>query len=174
MMESEKIIIIIAILTLVIALVILIYNGKKYTPNNSKCMRCIRSEQIPSQDIRMQQEMIEQQMMRQQMMQQQQQMINSQSPEDQKIMIMFFAPWCGHCKNMEPIWDEFVKNFDGYNGIKLMKINGEDNPELRQIHNINAYPIIKYCPKGIKNQDGVVYQGDRSLQSLAQFLQNYA
>lgn len=87
------------------------------------------------------------------------------------VLVMFFAPWCGHCKNMEPVWDEFTQNFDGYNGIKILKINGQENDQLAQLHSVSGFPTIKYCPGGVEDPNGFVYEGDRSLDSLVQFLQ---
>ncbi|KKL11778.1 hypothetical protein LCGC14_2542380, partial [marine sediment metagenome] len=68
-----------------------------------------------------------------------------QSAED-KALVMFFAPWCGHCQNMAPVWDEFTQNFDGYGGVKILKINGQENPQLTQLHGIEGFPYVKYCP----------------------------
>ena len=90
------------------------------------------------------------------------------------VLIMFFAPWCGHCKNMAPAWDEFAQNFDGYNGVKIIKVNGQEQPQLAQLHGVGGFPTVKYCPGGINKPEGVVYQGDRSVTSLAQFLQQNA
>ncbi len=93
---------------------------------------------------------------------------------DAKVLVLFFAPWCGHCKAMGPAWNEFVQNFDGYNGVKLLKINGQENQQLMQIHQISGFPVVKFCPRGLRSSEGVMYDGDRSVQSLAQFLQQYA
>jgi protein disulfide-isomerase-like protein len=95
-------------------------------------------------------------------------------PGSSGVLVMFFAPWCGHCKTLEPTWKEFEQNFDGYNGIKLLQVNGQDNQELVQMHNVRGFPTVKYCPKGLENPDGVVYQGDRSIGSLVEFLQQCA
>lgn len=88
-----------------------------------------------------------------------------------RVMVMFFAPWCGHCKNLEPVWDEFTQNFDGYNGVKIMKVNGTEQPDLCKKHGVAGFPTIKFCKNGLNDTNTVTYQGDRSLDSLTKFLQ---
>lgn len=87
------------------------------------------------------------------------------------VLVMFFAPWCGHCKNLEPLWDELVQNFDGYYGIKIVKVNGQENPHFMELHRVAGFPTIKYCPFGLEDSNGLVYNGDRSMNSLIDFLQ---
>jgi protein disulfide-isomerase-like protein len=105
-------------------------------------------------------------------------MMQTQLPDEQeskKVFVLFFAPWCGHCKNLEPVWHEFTQNFDGYNGVKILKINGDENGQLSQLHGVSAFPTIKFCPDGVENpQTSIVYNGSRDLQSIAQFLQQNA
>jgi len=96
------------------------------------------------------------------------------STQSDKEFILFFAHWCGHCKNLMPIWDEFAKNFDGYKGVKIVKINSDENSEIVGKHRIAGFPTIKFCPYGRNVSDGIVYEGDRSLQDLASFLQRHA
>ena len=45
-----------------------------------------------------------------------------------KIILLVYAPWCGHCKTFEPEWDKLVdkvneiKNVEGY----LSRVNIDD------------------------------------------------
>jgi thiol-disulfide isomerase/thioredoxin len=92
-----------------------------------------------------------------------------------RVMVMFFSPGCGHCTNMMPAWHEFTQNFDGYNGTKILLINGAENQQLSQMHGVQGFPTVKFCPNGLEDaQSAVVYQGDRSVASLADFLQQMA
>lgn len=95
-------------------------------------------------------------------------------PESEKVMALFTMNGCGHCVKFEPVWDEFSQNFNGYNGVKIVKIKADEHPELVQLHNISGFPTVKMCINGIENQTTVTYDGDRSFDSLAQFLEHYA
>ena len=151
--NTQKIVLGVALVTLVVAVALFFYNTKKEVMSHkSKQEDTEQKEKTQPLPAR-----------------------NSQkAPSSSSVLVMFFAPWCGHCKNMEPVWEELMQNFDGYNGVKILKVNGQENSDLAQLHQIQGFPTIKYCPGGLDDPNGVVYQGDRTINSLAQFLQEYA
>ncbi len=150
--NTQKIIIGVALATLVLAIIFFCYSGKK--DEGIKQPKPSRKEPQPPQQLLPPRQ--------------------EAPPASGKVLVMFFAPWCGHCKNMAPVWDEFTQNFDGYNGVQIIKIDGQENSQLAQLHGVGGFPTVKLCVKGIDNPEGVVYEGDRSVSSLAQFLQQHA
>lgn len=91
-----------------------------------------------------------------------------------KEIVLFSAPWCGHCKTLKPVWDEFAANFDGFNGIRIYAIDADANKELTKLHGVSGFPSIRYCPNGVSDPNSVPYEGDRSGESLVQFLNQVA
>src|SRR5271167_1624177 len=88
-------------------------------------------------------------------------------------LVFFYAPWCGYCKRSMPIWDKFTTAYNSYNGIQVLKINCDENPELADLHRIRSFPTIKYLPNGLNEpKEAVVYNEDRSYESLAKFISN--
>ncbi len=88
------------------------------------------------------------------------------------VYAMFYTDWCGYCKQTHPAWEEVMRNMNGYKGVQIVKINCEENPELAKKHNVASYPTIKLLKGGIEDCDDVIlYQGDRSAQDLATFLE---
>lgn len=39
------------------------------------------------------------------------------------FFVKFFAPWCGHCKRLAPIWNELNKKISGISNVRLGKVD---------------------------------------------------
>lgn len=149
MSTMQKYVLVIAAVTLVIAIVL--YMLKKDKPATQ--------QQVPIQQPPQQQILDKEP----------QQKVPKQA--NNGMVALFFADWCGHCKNMMPAWDEFASNFDGHKGVRIVKVNGQEYSDLAALHNVQGFPAIKYCPNGVESPQGVVdYDGDRSMDSFVQFL----
>ena len=74
-----------------------------------------------------------------------------QASRDQPVIVDFWAPWCGPCKQLGPILERVVKNAGGK--ARLVKINIDENPELAQQLRIQSIPMV-YAFKGGQPVDG--------------------
>ncbi|EIN04877.1 protein disulfide isomerase [Punctularia strigosozonata HHB-11173 SS5] len=81
-------------------------------------------------------------------------------------LVEFFAPWCGHCKNLAPVYEQLA---DAYAHAKdkviIAKVDadGEGKP-LGQKYGVTGYPTLKWF-----NADGgepEKYEGGRDLENL--------
>src|SRR5918996_5048130 len=63
-----------------------------------------------------------------------------QASRDQPVIVDFWAPWCGPCKQLGPILERVVKNAGGK--VRLVKINIDENPELAQQLRIQSIPMV--------------------------------
>lgn len=75
--------------------------------------------------------------------------INDKAFKNKPGLIMFYAPWCPHCKDRAEMWSELAIQFQYVFPITAVNVEDKNNYELAKKLNIVAYPTVKYVtPKG--------------------------
>lgn len=89
-------------------------------------------------------------------------------------MIEFYAPWCGHCKKLQPEWEEAAANLKGT--VKFAKVDATVETGLANRFQVRGYPTIKYWDYGDGKSDSSAkdYQGGREAQHLIDFASKLA
>src|SRR6201995_3357722 len=70
---------------------------------------------------------------------------------DQPVIVDFWAPWCGPCKQLGPALEKAVTEANG--AVKLVKVNIDENPEIAQQLRIQSIPTV-YAFKDGQPVDG--------------------
>jgi putative thioredoxin len=64
----------------------------------------------------------------------------------QPVLVDFWAPWCGPCKQLTPILEKVVKQAAGK--VKLVKMNIDDHPQIPGQLGIQSIPAVIAFQKG--------------------------
>lgn len=82
-------------------------------------------------------------------------------------LVEYYAPWCGFCKRLAPIWAELATNVKTNNlGFKVAKIDCTQNSGVCSSANVHGYPTIKLYVNGQVHQ----YTGERTIEAFTSFV----
>jgi len=86
---------------------------------------------------------------------------------EKDVLVEFYAPWCGHCKQLTPIWDSLGEKYKDHASIVIAKMDSTTN-ELDEVK-VQGFPTIKLFKKG--TNEIVDYNGDRTEEGFTKFLE---
>eukprot|EP01065_Artemidia_motanka_P026005 TRINITY_DN3093_c1_g1_i2.p2 TRINITY_DN3093_c1_g1~~TRINITY_DN3093_c1_g1_i2.p2 ORF type:complete len:178 (+),score=52.62 TRINITY_DN3093_c1_g1_i2:85-618(+) len=91
--------------------------------------------------------------------------------------IKFYAPWCGHCKRLQPVWDKLtLEHHDTWGFTSPVMVASVDctdrrNRLLCSEHKIQGYPTLVYFRgKDATNTESIEYRGPRGFEDLRSFV----
>ncbi|PKU87257.1 Protein disulfide-isomerase [Dendrobium catenatum] len=87
------------------------------------------------------------------------------------LVVEFYAPWCGHCKKLEPEYEKAASILSKHDPpIVLAKVNANEeiNKDLASTHGVRGFPTLKILRNEGKNiQD---YKGPRDADGIVEYL----
>jgi protein disulfide-isomerase A1 len=92
---------------------------------------------------------------------------------EKDVLVEFYAPWCGHCKNLAPIWDELGESLADEENIVIAKMDSTANEIDVDGVTVTGFPTI-YFFKGNDKSNPQRYEGGRDYESFVSFLQKNA
>lgn len=83
-------------------------------------------------------------------------------------LVEFFAPWCGHCKNLAPIYEELAETFSFSDKVQIAKVDADAQRDLGKKYGVQGFPTLKFFDG--KSKDPVDYSSGRDIDSLTAFI----
>uniref|UniRef100_A0A671Q4B5 Protein disulfide-isomerase A3 n=1 Tax=Sinocyclocheilus anshuiensis TaxID=1608454 RepID=A0A671Q4B5_9TELE len=91
---------------------------------------------------------------------------------EKDVLVEFYAPWCGHCKNLEPVYKELGEKLSGDPNIVIAKMDATAN-DVPPNYDVQGFPTIYFVPSGQKDQPQR-YEGGREVSDFIIFLKKEA
>jgi putative thioredoxin len=66
--------------------------------------------------------------------------------QNSPVLVDFWAEWCQPCKTLSPLLERLTAEAQG--GLRLAKVNIDQNPNLAQMFNVRSIPTVKAFTQG--------------------------
>lgn len=84
------------------------------------------------------------------------------------VVVAFTAPWCGHCKRLQPDWEEAASRL-AREPATMVWVDATVNEALSSRYNVRGYPTIKIFKGGApKTGEAIDYNGERTASALVE------
>ena len=90
---------------------------------------------------------------------------------DLDVFVKFYAPWCGHCKHLAPIYEQLAEKLNNNDKLQIVEIDATMNtvPGIQ----ITGYPTLIFFKNGQKEKP-IIYNGEHNLSEMTSFIKENA
>ena len=83
------------------------------------------------------------------------------------VLVEFYAPWCGHCKKLQPEWDSAAKTLkESAPEVRLAKVDATENRDTGSKFDVQGFPTIKLFNNGAAAE----YKGGREAADIVAYM----
>jgi len=86
-------------------------------------------------------------------------------------LVEFYAPWCGHCKKLAPVYDELAEKLKDED-VAIVKMDATAN-DVPPEFNVRGFPTLFWLPKDAKNKP-VSYNEGREVDDFIKYIAKHA
>ncbi|XP_043701714.1 protein disulfide isomerase-like 1-4 [Telopea speciosissima] len=92
--------------------------------------------------------------------------------ESKDVLLELYAPWCGHCQSLEPIYNKLAKHLRSIDSLVIAKMDGTTNEHPRA--KADGFPTLLFFPAGNKSFDPITVDSDRTVVAFYKFIKKHA
>ncbi|XP_053715668.1 protein disulfide-isomerase A4 isoform X2 [Synchiropus splendidus] len=90
------------------------------------------------------------------------------------VLIEFYAPWCGHCKKLEPEYVALAKKYKSEKNLVIAKMDATANDVPHDSYQVSGFPTIYLAPSNNKQKPIKFEGGQRTVDDFSKFLEQHA
>jgi protein disulfide-isomerase A6 len=88
------------------------------------------------------------------------------------VFVEFYAPWCGHCKRLAPIWEKLASIYKNEPGVVIANVDADAHKDLGTKYDVSGFPTLVYFQSDDKK--GERYNGGRELADFIEYINKEA
>lgn len=82
-------------------------------------------------------------------------------------LILYYTPWCHHCTELKPKWNNFIEDNNGkFNNINIESIDCDENKEIANRYKIENIPSVILH----RGEDNILYKGDKNIEDIKKWV----
>eukprot|EP00177_Eucheuma_denticulatum_P001440 GFKZ01002596.1.p1 GENE.GFKZ01002596.1~~GFKZ01002596.1.p1 ORF type:complete len:362 (+),score=56.97 GFKZ01002596.1:536-1621(+) len=86
------------------------------------------------------------------------------------IMLEFYAPWCGHCKNLAPDYEKLGNTFERQSDVIIAQVDADKHKSLAKRFDIKGFPTLKWVQKGSDVNSAIDVESPRTAEGLLDYV----
>jgi len=90
------------------------------------------------------------------------------------VLLEIYAPWCGHCKSLAPIYSKLGNRFKKVDSVVIAKMDGTANEHPQVTGMVKGFPTILFYPATQGEKEPIEMDADRSLVGMTKFIKQHA